>query len=520
MDSIKPRVLATGRYAIYVEPIPPRNRNNREVHLDYLKHLKKSVETLREIVEEAKIPKQVKQVWKATGKVLTSVGYQWRPMGRIFTLGEQCPLTRLTKPKVMPATQTKNAVLVRLPTSPENQAIAHANQQEPKKIRDPSFQTLHLRLFSNAGRTNHPLVFGLRVYYVEGLGHNLFSIGKFCDSDLEVAFRKHSCYVRDIDRVELIKGSRGFNLYTISVEDMMKSSPICLLSKASKNKSWLCTSTKKEQKEYPQTQIENTNLEVLNIIHIDLCGPMRVQTINRKKYILVIVDDYSSIFHQKLVPRTSQQNGIVDRRNRTLVEAARTMLIFSKALMFLWAEVVATACYTQNRSLIHTRHNKTSYELVHNKKPDLTFFRVFGALCYPTNDSEDLWKLQPTADIGISVGYAPSRKEPPRIERSGFSAPAVPVSSQVRYIPLNHGCTFYKSFNHHLRRYKSPRSHQGVVVGSPPSLKTILFATCWTISFVKCFVQKHSSESAYHLGGMLVQQDTTHVSQPHHHLGK
>nr|GEU88731.1 integrase, catalytic region, zinc finger, CCHC-type, peptidase aspartic, catalytic [Tanacetum cinerariifolium] len=78
-----------------------------------------------------------------------------------------------------------------------------------------------------------------RVYYVEGLGHNLFSVRKFCVSDLEVAFKKHSCYVRDTNGVELIKGSHGSNLYTISIEDMMKSSPICLLSKASKNKSWL-----------------------------------------------------------------------------------------------------------------------------------------------------------------------------------------------------------------------------------------------------------------------------------------
>nr|GEW58179.1 integrase, catalytic region, zinc finger, CCHC-type, peptidase aspartic, catalytic [Tanacetum cinerariifolium] len=104
------------------------------------------------------------------------------------------------------------------------------------------------------------------------------------------------------------------------------------------------------------------------------------------------------------------KNGVVERQNRTLVEAARAMLIFSKASMFLWAEAVATPCYTQNRSLIHTRYHKTPYELVHNKKPDLTFFRVFGALCYPTNDSKDLGKLQPTADIGIFVGYAPSRK--------------------------------------------------------------------------------------------------------------
>nr|GEV44652.1 retrovirus-related Pol polyprotein from transposon TNT 1-94 [Tanacetum cinerariifolium] len=199
---------------------------------------------------------------------------------------------------------------------------------------------------------------------------------------------------------------------------------------------------------------------------MDLCGPMRVKTINGKKYILVIVDDNSrftwvkflrskdetlevvinfiaqiqvglnkivryvrtdngtkfvnhtmteyyeriGIFHQNTVPRTPQQNSVVERRNRTLVEAAQTMLIFSKAPMFLWAEAVATACYTQNPSLIHTRHHKTPYELVHNKKPDLTFFRVFGALCYPTNDSEDLGKLQPTADTVIFVGYAPSRK--------------------------------------------------------------------------------------------------------------
>ncbi|GJX64923.1 retrovirus-related pol polyprotein from transposon TNT 1-94 [Tanacetum coccineum] len=110
------------------------------------------------------------------------------------------------------------------------------------------------------------------------------------------------------------------------------------------------------------------------------------------------------IFHQKSVPRTPQQNGIVERRNRTLMEVSHTILIFLKAPMFLWAEVVATACYTQNRSLIHTLHNKTPYELVHDKKPDLTFLRVFGALCYPTNDSEDLGKFQAKADIGIFVG--------------------------------------------------------------------------------------------------------------------
>nr|GEZ25400.1 integrase, catalytic region, zinc finger, CCHC-type, peptidase aspartic, catalytic [Tanacetum cinerariifolium] len=141
---------------------------------------------------------------------------------------------------------------------------------------------------------------------------------------------KHSCYVRDTNGVDLIKGSRGTNLYTISVEDIMKSSLICLLSKVSKNKSFLwhrrlnhlnfgtindlarkdlvrrflrlkfekdhlCSACQlgKSKKHTHKPKAENTNLEVLNTLHMDLYGLMRVQTINGKKYILVIVDDYS-----------------------------------------------------------------------------------------------------------------------------------------------------------------------------------------------------------------------------------
>ncbi|GKF51136.1 hypothetical protein Tco_0147603 [Tanacetum coccineum] len=78
-----------------------------------------------------------------------------------------------------------------------------------------------------------------RVYYVERLGHNLFSVGQFCDSNLEIAFRQHTCFIRNLEGVDLLTGSRGNNLYTLSLGDMMSSSPICLLSKASKTKSWL-----------------------------------------------------------------------------------------------------------------------------------------------------------------------------------------------------------------------------------------------------------------------------------------
>ncbi|GJV42042.1 retrovirus-related pol polyprotein from transposon TNT 1-94 [Tanacetum coccineum] len=116
------------------------------------------------------------------------------------------------------------------------------------------------------------------------------------------------------------------------------------------------------------------------------------------------------ISHETSVARSPQQNGVVERQNRMLIEAARTMLIYAKAPLFLWAEAVATACYTQNRSMIRHRHGKTPYELLHDKPPDLSYLHVFGALCYPTNDSENLGKLQPKADIGIFIGYAPTKK--------------------------------------------------------------------------------------------------------------
>ncbi|GKC41958.1 retrovirus-related pol polyprotein from transposon TNT 1-94, partial [Tanacetum coccineum] len=160
---------------------------------------------------------------------------------------------------------------------------------------------------------------------------------------------------------------------------------------------------------------------------MDLCGPIRVASVNGNKYILVIIDDCSrftwvkflrskdeapdfiikflkmiqnvGISHETSIAHSPQQNGVVERRNRTLIEVARTMLIYAKALLFLWAEAVATACYTQNRSIIRLCHAKTPYELLHDKLPDLSFFHVFGALCYLTNASENLGNLQSKADI-------------------------------------------------------------------------------------------------------------------------
>nr|GFB41564.1 putative ribonuclease H-like domain-containing protein [Tanacetum cinerariifolium] len=119
----------------------------------------------------------------------------------------------------------------------------------------------------------------------------------------------------------------------------------------------------------------------------------RIRTDNGTEFVNHTLRDYYEEFgisHETSVVRSPQQNGIVERRNRTLIEAARTMLIYAQPPLFLWAKTVATACFTQNRSIIRLRHGKTPYELLHNKLPDLSFFYVFCALCYPTNDSDNL----------------------------------------------------------------------------------------------------------------------------------
>ncbi|GKA24784.1 uncharacterized mitochondrial protein-like protein, partial [Tanacetum coccineum] len=265
----------------------------------------------------------------------------------------------------------------------------------------------------------------------EGLGHKLFSVGQFCVSNLEVAFRQHTCFIRNLEGVDLLTGSRGNNMYTLSLRDMMVSSPICLLSKASKTKSWLwhrrlshlnfgainhlarhalvrglpklkfekyhlcsaCAMGKRKKKPH-KLKSEDTNQEKLYLLHMDLYNGTEFVNQTLREYYEKV-----GISHETYVARSPRQNGVVKRRNRTLIEATRTMLIYAKALLFLWAEAIATACYTQNHSIISLCHGKTPYELLHEKLPDLSFLYVFGSLCYPTNDSKNLGKLQPKADI-------------------------------------------------------------------------------------------------------------------------
>ncbi|GJV40094.1 retrovirus-related pol polyprotein from transposon TNT 1-94 [Tanacetum coccineum] len=141
-----------------------------------------------------------------------------------------------------------------------------------------------------------------RVYYVEGLGHNLFSVEQFCDANLEVAFQKNTCFIWNSEGIDLLSGSRNTNLYTISPDDMLKTSLICLLSKALRTKSWLWHrqlsdlnfgTPNKLAKDGLARGISKLKFKKDHLCSACALGPMRMESINGKKYILVIVDDYS-----------------------------------------------------------------------------------------------------------------------------------------------------------------------------------------------------------------------------------
>nr|GEZ41023.1 retrovirus-related Pol polyprotein from transposon TNT 1-94 [Tanacetum cinerariifolium] len=311
-----------------------------------------------------------------------------------------------------------------------------------------------------------------RVYYIQGLNHNLFSVGQFCDVDLEVAFRKSTCFVRDLRGNDLLTGNHGSDLYTISLQESTSLTPLCLMAKATPTQAWLwhqrlshlnfdyinllskkdiviglpklkyvkdqlcssCELSKAKRSSFKSKAVPSSKGR-LNLFYIDLCGPMRVASINGKKYILVIVDDYSrytwtlflrfivetpetlnaffkeeGIEHQTFTARTPEQNGVIERWNRTLVEAARTILSASQLPLFFWAEVIATACYTQNRSIIILTHGKTPYHIINDRKSSNKHLHIFGCICYITRYGKNLDKMKEKGDQCILVGYSTQSK--------------------------------------------------------------------------------------------------------------
>nr|GFB94189.1 putative ribonuclease H-like domain-containing protein [Tanacetum cinerariifolium] len=202
-----------------------------------------------------------------------------------------------------------------------------------------------------------------RVYYVEGLNHNLFSVGQFCDVDWKVAFKKSTCYIRDL---------KGNDLLTDETPEVL--------------------------------------IDFLRLVQRGLQAQVKIvrtdkgtEFLNQTLYAYFAAE---GILNQTSVARTPEQNRVVERRNRTLVEAARIMLSAAKVPLFFWAEAIATTCFTQNRSLVIPRHEKPPYHIINDQKPSVKFFHIFGSLCYIIRDGENLDKMKEKGDACIFVGYS------------------------------------------------------------------------------------------------------------------
>ncbi|KAJ9562965.1 hypothetical protein OSB04_008125 [Centaurea solstitialis] len=338
------------------------------------------------------------------------------------------------------------------------------------------------------------------VRYVEGLPFNLLSSSQFCDGGYLVKTFILGSNVEDEEGNVILRARRNGHLYTTMfyvVPQQMET--MVFLAKATKEESWLWRQRLSHQNfrdmnklvskhlvnGLPETRLSKDTLcsacekgnmkksshppkmetnchHSLDMLHMDLCGPMRVESLTRKKYMLVLVDEYSrytwleflraksdaadliiafikriqvllgrqvkklrsdngtefrnvklqsfleevGISHNFSAVRTPQQNGVVERKNRTLVEAARSMIAHSSVPPSLWAEALSTACYTQNRTLIVKRTGKTAYEMVNKRKPNIKFFRVFGCVCYLLNNRDDLGKFDAKSDESIFIGYS------------------------------------------------------------------------------------------------------------------
>ncbi|GJU89444.1 retrovirus-related pol polyprotein from transposon TNT 1-94 [Tanacetum coccineum] len=389
--------IAPGMYKLDPVTLASKDKNNRKAHIYYLKHTMEQDVILREIVKQAKslnpldsasysACKHVKLIQELLGYVRDTCPDIHKPSEKLVTI------TPINMKKTVSSMFDARHELCFLKFVSDMNASSKSKSVKKVKKKEEWKPIKKITATNKVPLREH---IPLEVVAQES-----------------IVTKVYTRRPKENSRA----GSRETSLYTLSIGDMMASSPICLLSKASKTKS--C----KKQLHKPKS--EDTNQEKLYLLHMDLCGPMRVASINGKKYILIIMDDYSrftwvkflaskdkapdfiikflkmiqvrlnapvrnihtnngtkfvnqtlrsyyksvGISHETSVARSPQQNGVVERRNHSLVEAARTI------------------------------------------KPDISYLHVFGALFYPNNDSEDLGKLQAKADIGIFIGYAPKKK--------------------------------------------------------------------------------------------------------------
>ncbi|GJS59667.1 retrovirus-related pol polyprotein from transposon TNT 1-94 [Tanacetum coccineum] len=410
-------VIATGMFTLDLEPLSHRLKNNREAHEDYLKKTKEHTDTLRGIIEQAR-------------KQNPSDPYiDYALIPSTSASGSQSK-NNTRKNKITPAASSNK----------KNKTI----EVHPRKVMSRSNKRNHVSMcnanFKHAIKdTNSKFVCSTCNGCLFSANHDDCVVAYTNDMNKDVKSKSGKSKkmewkpTGEVVQIVLWYLDSGCSKHMTGQHSQLINFVEKFLGTVRFGNDHIAKIMGKSKKHTHKPKSEDSIQEKQYLLHMDLCGPMRIESINGKKYILVIVDDYSrnirtdngtefvnqtlksyykdvGISHQTSVTRTPQQNGVAERRNRALVKAARIMLIFSKAPLYLWAKVVATACYTKNRSLIRKPHNKTPYEILHDRKPDLKYLYVFGSLCYPTNDSEDLGKLKPKADIGIFIGYAPLKK--------------------------------------------------------------------------------------------------------------
>nr|GEV66696.1 retrovirus-related Pol polyprotein from transposon TNT 1-94 [Tanacetum cinerariifolium] len=274
--------------------------------------------------------------------------YKWKPIGRTFTIvGNSCPLTRFTSTNVVPPKQTpSHSVEIQKPE-------IKVYNRKPKNVNNAGSSKMAKIVESkNANHSEPNHTWGSIVTDIPS-SSSLVMIGT-------VRFENNQ-----IARI------MGYGDYQVGND---------IISRVRFLKT--------------KDEAPGTIIKCIKNIQVRLNSTVRnVQTDNGTEFVNQTLRGFYEnvdISHQTSVARTPQQNGVVERRNWTLVEAAQTMLLFSKALLFIWAEAINIACYTQNRSLMLLRYKKTPYELMQDKKPNLSVLHVFGSLCYPTNDHKDL----------------------------------------------------------------------------------------------------------------------------------
>nr|GEV39695.1 hypothetical protein [Tanacetum cinerariifolium] len=381
-----------------VEPLNPRLLNNSSAHSDYLKHTQEEAAALRKIVEQGKSKNFINAYLDSTCK------YTKQIQEFLIIVEQTCPSFNNSKEKlvaVIPKNKDKRVRFTKPVTSSGNTNIKTASSSnlvsnklalsytgvEPStsasgsqpsgntkkdKIQRPPSSTqknkveAHPRTVKYSLKNKNGAIEHKRNASVQRSKLNVNSKLKYVTCN--------GCMFSDIHDLCVLEFINDMNAHVKSKS----------VKKSLKRKVWKPTGKVPSRK------------------------PIAVETDKPKPVATLVYSRKPRTSKSTNPDRKSKQNDVVERRNRTLIEAARTMLIHAKALFFLWAEAVATACYTQNHSTVRLRHSKTPYELLHVELPNLSFFHVFGALCYPTNDSENFGKLQPKADIAMASEHSSS----------------------------------------------------------------------------------------------------------------